>query len=416
MLSRRRSPLFQRGHMVDSVAPVSDQAVPGQTRATTRSVVPVDILTVVRHPIGGIITYLKYVYPYLDRDRFRITVVAPATPQATSALAAMPGVRADLISPQGPWTLIRLFFRVTYRLATGSYAVWHSQGATAGMLMGLLSFVYRCPHVITFHETFDRNSLSGRFAPLKRRILAFLFARADVINVVTEDARINLIESFPELAAMQDRVVVIHNGVDVAYLTAPPTVADELRQRLKIPTDAHVLGYFGRFMPEKGFPVLIDAMNLLVRSDPETQYVVVAVGSGAYEREYRSRVRAFGLDARFRFLEYQSDVRWIYRQIDAIVIPSWREAFALVAAEALILGVPVVASSCIGLREVLQGSPAILVEPGNAESLANGIVRSMDSDLVLQTNNYAPSARETFDSSHTATKLAEVFSQLMGRL
>ncbi len=418
MFPHRRTLESKHEFMVDSEGSASCQAVPGQIEAAIRSLEPVDVLTVVRHPIGGIITYLRYVYPHLDRNRFRITIVAPTTHQASTILATIPGVRVILIKSQGSWTLARLFFRVAFSLVSGSYALWHSQGATAGALMGLFSLICRRPHVITFHETFDANSLAKHFSPLMRRMLEFFFARANVINVVSEDARSNLLEYFPKLAAMQERIVVIHNGVDVDYLTAPtpgPETNEELRQRLMIPRNTHILGYLGRFMPEKGFPVLIDAMDILARRSRDTQYVVIAVGSGAYEREYRSRIRTLGLKARFRFIEYQSDVRWLYRQVDAIVIPSLREAFALVAVEALIMGVPVVASSCIGLREVVQGSPAILVEPGNAESLATGIERSTDPELAQMANSYKQTACDTYDSRDTATRLAGLFSKLLVR-
>lgn len=401
--------------MVDSLNSKSCKEVLSGAKAESHSVARSNILSVVRHPIGGILTYLKYVYPHLDRDRFNITILAPTTPQITAVLNAIPGIRTILFKSQGRWPLVSLFFRITHSLITGSYALWHSQGATAGALMSIFGLAFRRPHVITLHETFDKHFFLGVLAPLKRRILAFLFARADIINVVTADARTNLLEYFPELTSVQDRIVVIHNGVDVTYLTEPLPEILSIHEQLKIPMGPHVLGYFGRFMPEKGFPILIDAMALLARQGQESRYVVVAVGSGAYEREYRSRIAMLGLAASFRFVEYQSDIRGIYRQVDAVVIPSRREAFALVAVEALVMGVPVIASDCIGLREVVQGSPAILVEQGNVESLASGIERSFASDSLRQATDYRQTASETYDSRNTASRLTELFGKSLSR-
>ncbi len=97
------------------------------------------------------------------------------------------------------------------------------------------------------------------------------------------------------------------------------------------------------------------------------------MGWGAFIREYQAYIREKGLTEYFVFIEFQSDVRWILRQINLLAIPSFREAFGLVAVEGLVSGTPIIASNCIGLREVLKDTPARTFETGNSNALASDI-------------------------------------------
>jgi glycosyltransferase involved in cell wall biosynthesis len=373
---------------------------------------PTDVLCVIRHPVGGITTYMRYVYGRLDRRRLRVTVLAASGSEAESVFPKLGFAHCRFIRMDDAFGLARLGIAVARALMSGKVGLIHSQGATAGAIVSLVNVLWRIPHVITFHETFDQRTLAGRFAWLKRWLLSVLFARASRINLVSEDARQNMLEYFPRLARRQDRIVVIPNGVDIAYLEAPDTGGRNLRRELAIEDGTVVVGYLGRFMPEKGFPVLVKAMEEIVRRG-RGDIKVVAVGSGAYEREYRGLVKERGLEEQFRFLAYQNDVRWIFRQIDVLAIPSLREACCLVAAEGLVLGKPVVASSCIGLREVLANTPAVLVTPNDPVRLADGLESAAKPERREQAERYRQTARAQFDAAITAARLSSLFEHVM---
>lgn len=371
-----------------------------------------DLLCVVRHPVGGIATYMRYVYRRLDRSRFRVHVLAASGLEAEAVFPGLGFFDCKFIDMEGIPGLFRIAGGVFRKLVGGKIGLIHSQGATAGAIVSLVNMLWRKPHVITFHETFDDRTLSGRLAPLKREVLSFLFSRANRINLVSEDARCNMLEYFPKLRTREQKIIVIPNGVDIGYLEASDGLGRDLRRDLNIAHGSRVLGFLGRFMPEKGFPVLIDAIAKLVERG-RRDVLVVAVGSGAYEREYRALVKERSLENQFRFIPYQSDVRWIFPQLDILVIPSRREAFALVAIEGLVFGRPIVASACIGLREVLAGTPAVLVMPNDPVALADGIEEAIDPLQRDRAESYRVHARKRFDVSVTAQKLAALFEEVL---
>ena len=188
-----------------------------------------------------------------------------------------------------------------------------------------------------------------------------------------------------------------------------------LRGGLGIPAGACLLGFFGRFMPEKGFLVLLDALERVAAAGAEAPPHLLAVGSGDFLREYRAEVaRRPRLAGRITFRDHLPSVAPQLPEIDLLVVPSLWEACPLLPMEAMCAGVPVLGSDCIGLREVLRGSPSRMVAAGDATELAAGIRRAMRAPWTEQARQYAPLACRRFDVRNAARDLTLLFDQFAG--
>jgi glycosyltransferase involved in cell wall biosynthesis len=281
--------------------------------------------------------------------------------------------------------------------------------------VSILNLLFHVPHIITLHATFDSATIRGRGVWFKKQVIWFFLSRANVVNVVSSDAKENLIEYFAGAGRYLHKIVVIGHGIDMSFFRQEEGVGAQrqLTAIKGIEDGSFVVGYLGRFMPEKGFPVLIDAIERLVRSPASTQNLkVLALGWGAYIREYQALISGKGLNEYFVFIEYQPDVRWVLRQIDVLVIPSLREAFSLLAVEGLVCGAPIIASNCIGLREVLKGTPARLVTPGEPAELADAILEMMNVQKRNEARSFMSTAVKRFDVSVAAEKLDVLFTAL----
>jgi glycosyltransferase involved in cell wall biosynthesis len=177
-----------------------------------------------------------------------------------------------------------------------------------------------------------------------------------------------------------------------------------------------LLGYVGRFMPEKGFDVLIEAVRRLAGSvEALPPFLIVAINDGAFVREYRERVAQLGLGAYFRFAGFQRSAAGTLTELDAVVVPSRREACPLVAMEAMVLGCPVIASDCIGLREVTAGTPALQCRADDPASLAGAIRRFVGERQAMaqRARGFVQTAREAFDASNAAGRLTVSFERAL---
>jgi glycosyltransferase involved in cell wall biosynthesis len=145
-----------------------------------------------------------------------------------------------------------------------------------------------------------------------------------------------------------DRVSVVHSGV-----TEPPSVAPA--------ADGPVVLAVGARVPHKGHAVLAHAAAELGDVD------IGVVGDGPLTPP--------GL----RWLGWRDDVPALLRKAAVFVQPSLQEGLGTAAIEAMMAGVPVVATDVGGLPEVV-GDAGVLVAPGDATALAAGIRRALSGD------------------------------------
>src|SRR6185503_925267 len=142
------------------------------------------------------------------------------------------------------------------------------------------------------------------------------------------------------------------------------------------------------------------------------------VGDGPFRRELetlaseldiRGRVNFRGRVSRDTALEYVAGAR-------AMCLPSRRETFGLVVAEAMLLGVPVVATTVGGIPEIVRAEiDGVLVPPDDPRSLAEALERIL-SDGALRaslTEAGGRRARESFTATRFAADYRRLFASLL---
>lgn len=135
------------------------------------------------------------------------------------------------------------------------------------------------------------------------------------------------------------------------------------------------IGYVGRLSSEKGWDVLLAAMQLLVRSQTVT---LVLAGGGPDEEACRNRIKELALDDHVLLLGQLSSAQGLYPLLDALVLPSRSEGMPNSILEALHANVPIVATSVGAVRELLpDDATGLVVPPDNPEQLADAIRRTL---------------------------------------
>ena len=132
------------------------------------------------------------------------------------------------------------------------------------------------------------------------------------------------------------------------------------------------LAYCGRLDRTKGVPLLLRAFARLKPIAPGARLRLV--GEGPLRESLEDLVRALGLEEMVSFrglvppelVEHEISDAW------AVVVPSlWAEPLGLVAIEAILRGIPVVASAAGGLGETVEhGTSGLLFSNGNEDELA----------------------------------------------
>jgi glycosyltransferase involved in cell wall biosynthesis len=141
----------------------------------------------------------------------------------------------------------------------------------------------------------------------------------------------------------------------------------------------------GRLEPEKSPFVLLDALAGLERRFPG-RYRLTWIGRGALEDAVAARCVELGIDPlveRRGYVPFGEELLQLYRAAHVFVHVSLTEGMPQVLVEALACGTPAVATDVGGVRELLaDGGAGVLVEPGDAQALAAGVVRVVEDDRL----------------------------------
>ena len=210
---------------------------------------------------------------------------------------------------------------------------------------------------IFWHAHSSTRGDDGRVQPTLRRFVRFRAFGTRVERFVAVSQA--LAEETVALGAPRARVVAIPNAIDLARFR-PPTDAERAAARARLGLDGPAVLFFGRDPALKGADVL--ARALPAAGSP----AVVAVATPA------NICRTLG--SRVVSLERSDDIVPLLWACDALALPSRREGFGLVLAEALAAGLPAAASDLPALRETAAGyQGAFFAGIGDTEGFARAL-------------------------------------------
>ena len=162
-----------------------------------------------------------------------------------------------------------------------------------------------------------------------------------------------------------NKMIVVPNGVDLSRLDAARSQRpDRLREELGLSADDFVFLNVASIHATKAQDLLLRAMAPVVADRPRTRLVLVGSASDPeYERRLRRRVVELGLERAVILAGQRPDVGRFYWMADAFVLPSLWEGWSLALTEAACTGLPLIASTVGGARELLAHGAGWPVKP-----------------------------------------------------
>lgn len=229
----------------------------------------------------------------------------------------------------------------------------------------------------------------------------------ELVTAVSEPVR----RGVEALAGNDVRSAVVPNVLDEHVFTPGPS-------------DARVPGrilFAGIIRRVKGFDVLLQALSRLRARGVDAHLQVV--GDPIYPGYRRDAERDLALMERLGMTPWvefvgqrdEHGVAEAMRRASVVAVPSRRESFSSVTAEALACGTPVVATRCGGPEEILRPDTGLVVDPESPDSLASALERVLAGSWTYDPAVLRASVVDRFGRSAVARRLGDVYERALAR-
>ncbi len=358
--------------------------------------------------VGGAETMLAKLLGAMDRERFPSEVaslvgggeVAGRIRDLGVPVTEL-GLRPGRPDPRALWRLRRVLGRFGPAVVQG----WMYHGNLAATLAcwGLRP----APRVL-WNIRHALHDLAGE-APLTRRVIglsARLSGRPAAIVYNAEVSR----RQHEAVGYAGAHARVLPNGFDLDRFRPAPEARAGLRRDLGLPPDAPLVGLVARYHEVKGHDVFLEAMALARRSLPDLHGVCVGRGVTEEQSGLAVRVGREDLAGHVHLLDPREDTAPLLAALDVLVSASRSEGFPNVLGEALACGTPCVATDVGESRIILEGVGEV-VPPGDAEALAEGLLRLLNEDPAAREER-SRRGRERVAERYTLPVIARLYEDL----
>ncbi len=212
----------------------------------------------------------------------------------------------------------------------------------------------------------------------------------------------------------EKKIKVVFNGFNSNIFNIRDINNQKLLNELGLPLEVgKVICFVGKLTHFKGVDVLIKAASIYEKVLDNV--ITLIVGYGELYDELVNLTNEMGLK-RFYFLghQHQNTVSKIYNLADLAIVPSRKEAFGLVAIEALACGTPVIGTINGGLQDFINEDVGSLVKPDSPEELAEKVIDEINSESKVKKGEKAAKyALKNFSWNKNVKNLIKIYKKVI---
>lgn len=341
------------------------------------------LLLVTLSEIGGAQKVVYHIASGLAAEEFDVTVACSPGGELVSWLRGLPSVRVvELgslrrdISPFHDFLCLVQLYRL---ISSGGYDIVHCHSSKAGVLGRLAARMAGVRKIFfTVHGwgIDDRQPLPARFLyTTAERLAGAVSTRVVCVSEHDREKGVALGLVSPE------KLAVVHNGVPDVYGQGSlppggPPAGTGLRAELGLGSGDIVVGTVMRLAPPKDPLFFLEAADRLLGKGNNSNLYFVIVGDGPLRPCCEEYIAGSNLEGRAFLLGTREDAPGLVSGFDIFTLFSRHEGLPLTVIEAMVAGLPVVASNVGGVGElVLHGETGCLADGFNPEAAAGYIGR-----------------------------------------
>jgi glycosyltransferase involved in cell wall biosynthesis len=281
----------------------------------------------------------------------------------------------------------------------------HNEYSFTSLMTYLVNHHNKKPIVLTNHgKLIFGDNLSDKFVKI------YNFTIRENILDYMDYIVVNSLSDKDDLVAKNTRyrnkVIVLHNAIDPISLSLCEPFIPNLDNYFKIL-------FVGNIIKRKGIEYLIKSIKLV--EDKLTNIKCIIVGDGNDKHEYELLVKTLNLSNIVIFTGKikDSQLNWLYKNSDVLVLPSLSEGCPTVVLEAGYHGLPSILSDIPGNRDHFK-SHSFLVSPGNIYEISESLIKLYNNKELL--NKMGEKIRKLIIKEYTWDVVTKEYINLYSKL
>ena len=347
--------------------------------------------------VGGMEKYVYNMVKHLPPRGFRVTCLVPYESSFTANLRDLGSEVFIAAMDEDPqWRSIQFAVELIHQK---KISLLHAHLPRAHVLAGIAGRLANIPTVATVHGM-DINSDD----------LGIHRTTGSWLTVVCQEAYVQALA----LGVPEERLTLIPNGVDTKVYN-PRRSGERFRKSIGIPLDVPLVGFIGRFAPEKGPDQFIQAAEHIHKHRQDVHFVLV--GEGPMEAELKKMIQDKGLTDSIILPGLLTDTHEIYPALDVFVQTSRVEGMPFTVLESMACGTPVVAIGVGGVPEIIvAGTTGLLSAQGDWAGVGNAVLKLLDDPVKKRQMGEAARKRveESFNLDESTRRMSDLFHRLVG--
>ena len=323
--------------------------------------------------LGGAQKQLLSLIENLDKDKYSLYLCAGDYGYLKNKFKAITFLEAyfvpELARRISPLNDLIAFVKLYFFIRKNGFDIVHTHspkasilGRWAAYLAGVKSIIYTV-HGWAFHD--QLNPLLAKLYILLEKITALITKK--IIVVSSSD----LGKALKNKVSSTDKCVIIHYGVDIKW-------AEQIFLKRKTsPPAINLIINISCLKPQKGLSYFLDVAEIILRKRGDARFSII--GDGPLNEKIKQEIEKRKLKKEVALEGWKDDTAGALSRASVMVITSLWEGLPLAVIEAVISGVPVVATDTGGVLDILKdNNNGIILQRKDIQSIADATISIID--------------------------------------
>jgi glycosyltransferase involved in cell wall biosynthesis len=380
---------------------------------------PVPVVHIItKLELGGAQQNTLFTIAHLNRERFRPYLITNNEGILVSEAMALKGVKTflipELIREINPCMDIRALLKIRGILKAikknDSAMIVHTHSSKAGILgrwgarLAGADVIVHTIHGFGFHD--------HQPSPIRTFIILLEKLTAMSTDKFIAVSRANIQKGVEKGIFPVQKAILIRSGIELEDFTGVKVNKGDKKKELGVEPTLPLVTMIGCLKPQKA-PLDYVEGAYLVLQEKDAHFILV--GDGILRETVEQRMGELGLENRFKLLGWRRDIPEILAATDIFVLTSLWEGLPRVLPQAMIMGIPIVATGVDGTPEaVTDGLNGFLVDPHDVRGMAEKIVYLLDhSEKAIDMGRRGKKMVEEFDIWKMVSEQEELYLSVL---